>query len=145
MPNALRRLGEYLGLTEVEEVVETPIEDAQPQRTYRRGNLTPVTETFEAPKPEPDARIITIHPRSFNDARQIGEEFRKGHAIIMNVSEIDEVNKRRLVDYASGLVHGLEGKIEKISNAVFIISPKNVDVQDDARAALRHDGFFNQS
>jgi cell division inhibitor SepF len=145
MPNALRRLGEYLGLTEVEEVVETQIEDAQPQRTYRRGNLTPVTETFEAPKPEPDARIITIQPRSFNDARQIGEEFRKGHAVIMNVSEIDEVNKRRLVDYASGLVHGLEGKIEKISNAVFIISPKNVDVQDDARAALRHDGFFNQS
>jgi cell division inhibitor SepF len=145
MPNAFRRLGEYLGLTETEENVESPVEEVQPQRTYRRGNLTPVTETYEAPKPEPDARIITILPRSFNDARQIGEEFRKGHAVIMNVSDIDEVNKRRLVDYASGLVHGLEGKIEKISSSVFLISPKNVDVQDDARATLRHDGFFNQS
>ena len=145
MPNAFRRLGEYLGLTETEEIIDNPVEEVQPQRTYRRGNLTPVTETYEAPKPEPDARIITILPRSFNDARQIGEEFRKGHAVIMNVSDIDEVNKRRLVDYASGLVHGLEGKIEKISNSVFLISPKNVDVQDDARATLRHDGFFNQS
>ncbi|MFZ9308760.1 MAG: cell division protein SepF [Candidatus Nanopelagicales bacterium] len=145
MPNAFRRLGEYLGLTETEEIIDSPVEEVQPQRTYRRGNLTPVTETYEAPKPEPDARIITILPRSFNDARQIGEEFRKGHAVIMNVSDIDEVNKRRLVDYASGLVHGLEGKIEKISNSVFLISPKNVDVQDDARATLRHDGFFNQS
>lgn len=144
MPNALRRLGEYLGLTETEEVTET-VEEVQPQRTYRRGNLTPVTETFEAPKPQPDARIITILPRSFNDARQIGEEFRQGHVVIMKVSEIDEVNKRRLVDYASGLVHGLDGKIEKVSSSVFIISPKNVDVQDDARAKLRHDGFFNQS
>ncbi|MEN9923192.1 MAG: hypothetical protein RIS09_706 [Actinomycetota bacterium] len=145
MPNALRRLGEYLGLTEVQDVTETPAIEEQPQRSYRRGNLTPVTETFEAPKPEPDARIITIQPQSFNDARQIGEEFRRGHAVVMNVSDIDEVNKRRLVDYASGLVHGLEGKIEKVSNAVFLISPKNVDVQDDARATLRHDGFFNQS
>lgn len=144
MPNALRRLGEYLGLTETEEVTET-VEEVQPQRTYRRGNLTPVTETFEAPKPQPDARIIQIVPRSFNDARQIGEEFRQGHVVIMKVSEIDEVNKRRLVDYASGLVHGLDGKIEKVSSSVFIISPKNVDVQDDARAKLRHDGFFNQS
>ena len=145
MPNALRRLGEYLGLTETEEIIETPVEEVQPQRSYRRGNLTPVTETYEAPKPQPDAVIITLYPRSFNDARQIGEEFRLGHAILMNVNDIDEVNKRRLVDYASGLVHGLEGKIEKVSNAVFLISPKNVDVKDDARAALRHDGFFNQS
>ena len=145
MPNAFRRLGEYLGLTETEEIIDNPVEEVQPQRTYRRGNLTPVTETYEAPKPEPDARIITILPRSFNDARQIGEEFRKGHAVIMNVSDIDEVNKRRLDDYASGLDQGLEGKIEKISNSVFLISPKNVDVQDDARATLRHDGFFNQS
>lgn len=144
MPNALRRLGEYLGLTETEEVIETPAE-IQPQRSYRRGNLTPVTETFEAPQPQPDAVIIRLLPQSFNDARQIGEEFRLGHAILMNVSDIDEVNKRRLVDYASGLVHGLEGKIEKISNSVFLISPKNVDVKDDARASLRHDGFFNQS
>lgn len=90
-------------------------------------------------------RIHTIHPRSYNDARSIGEEFRMGVPVVMNLSELDDSDAKRIVDFAAGLIFGLHGSIERITNKVFLLSPANVDVASQARAQLAEDGFFNQS
>jgi cell division inhibitor SepF len=104
----------------------------------------PVPVPAPAPQ-EPVAHIKTLTPHSFNDARQIGEDFRRGSAVIMNLGELDDATHRRLVDYASGLVHALEGKMEKVSRACYIISPRNVQVSDATKSSIVNDGFFNQS
>ena len=90
-------------------------------------------------------RITTIHPRNYNDARRIGEDFREGTPVIMNVSDMDDEDARRIVDFAAGLTFGLRGSIEKITKGVFLLSPASVDVGAAARAQLREDPFFNQS
>lgn len=90
-------------------------------------------------------RIHTIHPASYNDARRIGEEFRDGVPVIMNLSEMEDGDAKRIVDFAAGLVFGLHGTIERVTNKVFLLSPANVDVAAEARAQLAQDGFFNQS
>ena len=90
-------------------------------------------------------RIETIHPRSYNDARRIGEDYRDGVPVIMNLSELDDQDAKRIIDFAAGLVFGLRGSIERITNKVFLLSPANVDVGDEARAQIAQDGFFNQS
>jgi cell division inhibitor SepF len=92
-----------------------------------------------------DYRIHTIHPASYNDARRIGEEFRDGIPVIMNLSEMEDTDAKRIVDFAAGLVFGLHGTIERVTNKVFLLSPANVDVAAEARAQLAQDGFFNQS
>jgi cell division inhibitor SepF len=89
-------------------------------------------------------RITTLHPRSYNDARRIGEEFREGVPVIMNLTDMDDVDAKRLVDFAAGLVFGCRGSIERVTNKVFLLSPTNVDVAAEARR-LAQDGFFNQS
>ena len=89
-------------------------------------------------------RITTLHPRTYNDARRIGEEFREGVPVIMNLTEMDDVDAKRLVDFAAGLVFGCRGTIERVTNKVFLLSPTNVDVAAEARR-LAQDGFFNQS
>ena len=89
--------------------------------------------------------ITTLHPRSYNDARRIGEEFRDGIPVIMNLTEMDDVDAKRIVDFAAGLVFGMRGSIERVTNKVFLLSPDNVDVAAEARAQLAQDGFFNQS
>ena len=89
-------------------------------------------------------RITTLHPRSYNDARRIGEEFRENVPVIMNLTEMDDVDAKRIVDFAAGLVFGLRGTIERVTNKVFLLSPANVDVAAEARK-LAQDGFFNQS
>jgi cell division inhibitor SepF len=115
-----------------------------------RGALA--TDTAVAPRPAPaDAvgvsdlyRITTLHPRTYHDARRIGEEFREGVPVIMNLTDMDDVDAKRLVDFAAGLVFGCRGTIERVTNKVFLLSPVNVDVAAEARR-LAQDGFFNQS
>jgi cell division inhibitor SepF len=90
------------------------------------------------------SRIVTVHPRSFNDARTIGEHFRDGVPVIMNLTQMENADAKRLVDFAAGLILGLRGNIERVTSKVFLLSPQNVTVaeQDKERIA---GGFFNQS
>jgi cell division inhibitor SepF len=90
-------------------------------------------------------RITTVHPKTYNEARQIGERFREGGAVIMNLTELDDADAKRLVDFAAGLIFGLRGSIERVTNKVFLLSPRDVDVTAEDKARIREGGFFNQS
>jgi cell division inhibitor SepF len=97
-----------------------------------------------APAPQP-YRITTLHPRTYNEARTIGERFRDGMPVIMNLTEMDDSDAKRLVDFAAGLSFGLRGSIERVTAKVFLLSPQNVDVTAEDKARIREGGFFNQS
>ena len=110
----------------------------------RRPAAQPLTDWRPIAAPE-ITRIETVHPRSYNDARRIGEDYREGVPVIMNLSELDDLDAKRIVDFAAGLVFGLRGSIERVTNKVFLLSPPNVDVGDEARAQIAQESFFNQS
>jgi cell division inhibitor SepF len=103
-----------------------------------------VPEPAPAPTPQP-YRITTLHPRTYNEARTIGERFRDGMPVIMNLTEMDDADAKRLVDFAAGLSFGLRGSIERVTAKVFLLSPQNVDVTAEDKARIREGGFFNQS
>lgn len=170
MANAVRKMAEYLGLVEVDEsdyqVLAQPAQAAPMGRTrstsYAGGGrhmtqgATALDEEYEEAEvidghfemaiPEsPIARITTVHPNSYNDARIIGEEYRVGTPVIMNLSDLDDYDAKRIVDFSAGLVFGLRGSIERVTNKVFLLSPANVDIGAEARAQLEEDGFYNQS
>ncbi len=90
-------------------------------------------------------RITTLHPRTYNEARTIGEHFRDGTPVIMNLTEMGDPDAKRLVDFAAGLVFGLRGTIERVTQKVFLLSPANVDVTAEDKARIAEGGFFNQS
>ena len=130
-----------------------PIPDTRAVRTFRSDaaapeppDVGPAAPTASGLRTGPDlTRIETIHPRSYNDARRIGEDYREGVPVIMNLSELEDNDAKRIIDFAAGLVFGMRGSIERITNKVFLLSPVNVDVGDEARAQIAQDGFFNQS
>jgi cell division inhibitor SepF len=109
-----------------------------------REPVVAVAEPAPAPAPQP-YRITTLHPRTYNEARTIGERFRDGMPVIMNLSEMDDSDAKRLVDFAAGLSFGLRGSIERVTAKVFLLSPQNVDVTAEDKARIREGGFFNQS
>ncbi len=93
-------------------------------------------------------RISTIHPRTYNDAKTIGESFREGVPVIMNLTDMDDSDAKRLVDFSAGLVFGLRGSIERVTSKVFLLSPAHVEVSAPIAPAARAgvpNGFFNQS
>ncbi len=101
----------------------------------------------EQPSPQTTdlARITTLHPRTYNEARTIGEHFRAGTPVIMNLTEMVDSDAKRLVDFAAGLIFGLRGSIERVTNKVFLLSPANVEVTAEDKARIAERGFFNQS
>ena len=112
-----------------------------------RGSAALDTHLRPAPVPafEEGYRITTLHPRTYNEARQIGEHFRNGTPVIMNLTEMDDVDAKRLVDFAAGLIFGLRGSIERVTNKVFLLSPEHVEVTAEDKARIAESGFFNQS
>jgi cell division inhibitor SepF len=108
--------------------------------------LSPQVQVRERPEPE-DQRysITTLHPTTYREARTIGEHFRDGTPVIINLTEMDEGDARRLVDFAAGLAFGLRGTIERVTNRVFLLSPANVQVTAEDKAKIAEGGFFNQS
>ena len=114
-------------------------------RTHGAVALDTTVRPQAVPAFEEGYRITTLHPHSYNDARAIGEHFRTGTPVIMNLTEMDDTDAKRLVDFAAGLIFGLHGRIERVTNKVFLLSPEHVEVTAEDRARIVEGGFFNQS
>ncbi|MEI7476563.1 MAG: cell division protein SepF [Actinomycetes bacterium] len=152
MSNAMRRVANYLGLVDDPEIANS-VETSAPRvpdvriRTREPRHVTSVVTTDTAPQldlPTLD-RIITLHPRFYNEARTIGEHYRLGNPVIINLTDMDESERKRLVDFASGLVFGHHGTIERVTSKVFLLSPANVKVSSEDKTAAAEASFFNQS
>ena len=109
------------------------------------GGRTTVVEVDPVLDLESSYNIVTLHPRSYSDARQMAEHYREGNPVIINLDDMDESERKRLVDFASGLAFGLRGGIEKITSVVFLISPANVIVRTEDKTAYARASFYNQS
>lgn len=158
----IRKVAEWMGLVEDgryndhDEVSQELSEDvyvAEPsQEVSRVAKLPERTEQHRRPVAvvrEPEradiSRIVSVRPRSYNEARAIGENFRDGIPVIMNLSDMDSGEDKRLVDFAAGLVFGLAGNIERVTNQVFLLCPANLVVGPEDKERLISGGFFNQS
>ncbi|GDY32805.1 cell division protein SepF [Gandjariella thermophila] len=115
-----------------------------------RGALAVDTQREPAARTRPAAeaggypvgRITTLHPRSFNEARTIGEHYREGTPVIINLTDMEDADARRLVDFAAGLAFALRGDIDRVTNKVFLLSPPNVDVTAEDKRRIAEGGFF---
>jgi cell division inhibitor SepF len=156
MSNPLRKIGIYLGVMEEPEFDTPPttpvigstgdvrVTTRQPHTvtTVRTPSVVEVVPQLDLPVLD---RIITLNPRFYNEARTIGEHFRQGNPVIINLTEMDESELKRLVDFASGLAFGLHGTIERVTKKVFLISPSNVHVSNEDKSAAAQASVFNQS
>jgi cell division inhibitor SepF len=161
----MHRMGVYLGLVEDDEYADVDgygqsaeraparredYAEARYPREPARGDVASYGPSYdEAPEyaddfREPTYQITALHPRTYNEARTIGEHFRKATPVIMNLSEMDDADAKRLVDFAAGLTFGLHGRIERVTAKVFLLSPHNVSVTAQDKAKIEN-GFFNQS
>ena len=167
MASAVRKMAVYLGLVEDDRRYQDKYDSYEEFEDYSEqlpstddpgpgadrdeyGAYAPVARRPDsAPAPERQttdlARITTLHPRTYNEARTIGEHFREGTPVIMNLTEMVDSDARRLVDFAAGLIFGLRGSIDRVTNKVFLLSPANVEVTAEDKARIAERGFFNQS
>jgi len=162
MAGSLKKAAVWLGLVSDDDYAETEpandevteavpsareVEKARPAGAPASATVTELESRRPAREQHRVAdvsRIITVHPRTYNEARTIGENFRDGVPVIMNLSDMEDTDAKRLVDFSAGLIFGLRGSIERITSKVFLLSPHNVTVAAEDKERLAG-GFFNQS
>lgn len=164
MAGALRKTMLYLGLADdrgeaehdnyedyddYDEVGTDVPQEYEAQVTPINRSVSRRETPLAAAAPAELRRITTVHPRSYNDARVIGEAFRGGTPVIINLSDMDDADAKRLVDFSAGLIFGLRGAIERVTSKVFLLSPEHVEVSGEERVAEKvgptRAGFYNQS
>ena len=90
----------------------------------------------------------TVHytaPMTFNEVEEVGDRFRNGIPVIMNLASASESVAKRVLDFASGLIYGLDGRIERVGDRVFLLTPQGVEFSTEERRKLSERGFFNQA
>ncbi|HYY44703.1 MAG TPA: cell division protein SepF [Actinomycetota bacterium] len=156
MAGVWRKTLVYLGLVEEDDADDYGYDDdfdEEPQRKspVRRMQEPQASARSEGvvramPRPAPAAAFHLVSPSSFNDAQEIGDKFRDGFSVIMNLQAADPELARRIVDFASGLAYGLEGSMQPVADKVFLITPRGVQVSaEERRRFLEERGFFNQA
>ena len=163
MAGTWRKTMRYLGLVEDDEVEVGPsaipsLDDQAPPgqsaelsplRRFRQESAMPPVDAPEAvirtiPQRPSSGTIHRAEPRRFNEARELGDRFKEGVAVIMNLQETEDAIDRRLVDFASGLVFARDGKIELVATRVYLLTPADVEVSAEERERLKEGGFYNQ-
>jgi len=154
----------YLGLVEDEEYDDYAYDDLAedqpaPKRATlkrsssgRRGDRHPGERDHRdaVVRPIPSPSLANVHhlsPRDFNaHAQELGDKYRSGAVVIMNLKETDPEIASRLKNFASGLVYGLEGVMKKVGDDVYLLSPRGIEVSAEAqRRYLEESGLFNEA
>ncbi len=167
MASAVRRLGAYLGLVEdgpEDDVMdEVPVREVravrhdsrsaerpQPERsaavrTLRNDQVLDRPVSTPAPVLEGANRIVTLVPQAFNDCQRIGEAFRSDNSVVIDFTQLDAGLRRRVIDFASGLVFGLHGRMQRVTETVYVLSPRNVDIEVEQVRQVATGVIFNHS
>jgi cell division inhibitor SepF len=129
-----------------------PREFERPQASSRLGAMRGSTRGALAMDPRrmamlfeegsPLSKITTLRPKDYNEARTIGERFRDGQPVIMDLVSMDNADAKRLVDFAAGLAFALRGSFDKVATKVFLLAPSDVDVTADERRRIAEAGFY---
>ena len=124
----------------------------------RRSRMRSVDDTAEEARPRRGRRrapaggngggVASMHvvtPRSFNDAQQVADEFKRSKPVIINLQATDRELSKRLIDFSSGMTYALGGGMQRIAQGIFLLTPEDVEVSAEEKARILEGGFFNQS
>jgi cell division inhibitor SepF len=92
-----------------------------------------------------DVRVHFVAPKSFNDVQDVADKFKESIPVILNLQGTDNDLNKRLIDFSSGLTYALDGGMQRVADKVFLLTPQNVQLSSEERAALAARGFYNQS
>ncbi len=88
-------------------------------------------------------KVVVMQPENFEDAKGIADHLKAKKPVIINLENLDSDVARRVVDFLSGAVYGLDGNIQKVASGIFLIAPYNVSIMGDFKNELQNKGLFS--
>lgn len=112
------------------------------ERPQETGVTLPRGAVVRPIQPAKSPKVHVVAPEGFNDAQEIADHLKDTQPVIVNLQGVDRELSRRLIDFASGLSYGLGGRMEKVADAVFLLTPTNVEVSADEKRRLQERGLY---
>lgn len=138
--NSFNKMLKWIGISDEEEEiyeVEETAEEEVVEPTFPIGRRAKVSSiSGGAP-----AKVVVIHFASFDDAKDAADHLKNKKPIVANLEKLDNETTRKVVDFLSGAVYGVDGKIQNVSNRIFLITPSNVEVAGNYRENTKVTGF----
>jgi cell division inhibitor SepF len=164
----VRKAMVYLGLTDDEyedydvyddggsgprryaEPVESPAGSVSAVRPLRGDAGDPSNGVTVTPRPAvvrpitpmQSAKVHVVAPAKFADAQEIGDRFKNGQPVIVNLQSNDRELARRMIDFCSGVTYALAGSMDKVADQVFLLTPSNVEVSAEEKRRLQERGLY---
>ena len=76
-------------------------------------------------------KMVISQPTTFEQSDEICGFLKEKKSVIVNLEYVNKDVARRIVDFISGSVHALDGHIQKVSNAIFLVAPVNYDISSN--------------
>ena len=86
--------------------------------------------------------VVLVSPQHFEDASEIADHLKNKRTVVMNLEATNKDVARRLVDFLSGVAYAGEGKIKRVANSTYIITPYHVDIEGDLINELESNGLY---
>ena len=132
---------------EYEEIEEKSYERPARAGFSARSNLKRDYEEETTPKSKTQAKVLPMtgtvstskmvitQPEAYEDVEEIGEYLKQRKSVIVNLESINKDDGKRILDFLSGASFALEGSIQKVSNLIYLVTPKTVEIQNDVERA----------
>jgi cell division inhibitor SepF len=104
--------------------------------------LTPRPAVVRPITPMQSAKVHVVAPAKFADAQEIGDRFKNGQPVIVNLQANDPPLARRMIDFCSGVTYALAGSMDKVADQVFLLTPTNVEVSAEEKRRLQERGLY---
>lgn len=116
----------------------------QSQRLAAAGRGTTSTSSTSTAFPKAAMnRITTIHPRGYNEVESVGRALRDGTPVVLNLTGVADKDAQRIVDFATGVVFGVRGSVERVTPRVWLLSPAAVSIRPEQTDNSSTAGLFD--
>jgi cell division inhibitor SepF len=104
--------------------------------------MTGAASVRPIPSPVQNAKVHVVAPAKFADAQEIGDRFKNGQPVIVNLQSADRELGRRMIDFCSGVTYALGASMDKVADQVFLLTPSNVEVSAEEKRRLQERGLY---
>lgn len=113
--------------------------DTEPPASGKR-NVVPIGEAVR----RPGGSVAVFAPRNFSDVTEVADALRARQVCIVNLQGADRTLLQRVVDFTSGVAYTIDGRIQKLADAIYLIVPSGVNVSSDGlREQVDNDGLVD--
>lgn len=127
---------------ELFEKAEETSEEQEPQSQFFQANTKKQQSKVLNIHSAAQFKVVIMQPESFDEAKDICDHLKNKKPVIINLETIEKEAAQRVIDFLSGSVYAMDGHIQKVSNAIFVIAPNNIDIMADFKDEFRNKGAF---